>query len=77
VRFLENGSSGPSPAAGPAPYKEAKARAMDDFTRIYAHRVLEMADGNISKAARISGLERVSLQKIIRRLNIDTQRFRS
>jgi len=76
VHFLESGSSDTSPAHGPVPYKEAKARAMDDFTRMYAHKALEMTDGNISKAARLSGLERVSLQKIIRRLNIDPECFR-
>jgi len=58
------------------PYKVAKTRVMDDFTAGYVKAVLHKTGGNISEAARISGLERVSLQKIIRRLNIDVQAFR-
>ena len=58
------------------PYKVAKTRVMDDFTAGYVNAALHKTGGNISEAARISGLERVSLQKIIRRLNIDVQAFR-
>ncbi len=58
------------------PYKEAKARLMNDFTAAYVNNILNKTKGNISKAARISGLERVSLQKIIKRLNIDVDVFR-
>jgi DNA-binding NtrC family response regulator len=76
VRFLESGPTEAHVSQNPVPYKEAKQRAMDDFTRLYAHGVLEISGGNISKAARLSGLERVSLQKIVRRLNIDPERFR-
>jgi DNA-binding NtrC family response regulator len=51
-----------------APYKQAKAHVLGDFTRSYVEQVLEKAGGNVSEAARISGIERVSLQKIIKRL---------
>jgi len=58
-----------SPQAEPlAPYKEAKAHVLDGFTKRYVEQVLEMSGGNISEAARISGIERVSLQKILRRM---------
>ncbi|HCU69810.1 MAG TPA: sigma-54-dependent Fis family transcriptional regulator [Desulfomicrobium sp.] len=53
-----------------APYKDAKSLILDDFTRRYVERLLESTRGNISEAARLSGLERVSLQKILRRLGI-------
>ncbi|WP_419784880.1 sigma-54-dependent transcriptional regulator [Pseudodesulfovibrio sp.] len=49
------------------PYKEAKARVLDEFTRNYVERILDQTGGNISEAARLAGLERVSLQKIIKR----------
>jgi DNA-binding NtrC family response regulator len=49
-------------------YKQAKAQVLDSFTRRYVEQVLEATGGNISEAARISGIERVSLQKIIRRV---------
>ena len=57
-------------------YKEAKERFMEDFTRSYIHRLLEETTGNISLAARMSGLERVSIQKIVRRLGIVAEEFR-
>ncbi|NMC50612.1 MAG: sigma-54-dependent Fis family transcriptional regulator, partial [Desulfovibrio sp.] len=59
----------PSGASDPlAPYKEAKAHVLEGFTRNYVARILEMTGGNISEAARLSGIERVSLQKIIKRI---------
>ncbi|MFO7612386.1 MAG: sigma-54 dependent transcriptional regulator [Clostridia bacterium] len=57
-------------------YREAKERFLDDFTRTYIRQALEHTGGNISQAARLSGLERVSLQKILRRLHIDAGEFR-
>ncbi len=58
------------------PYKEAKARVVQDFTHTYVKELLRRTAGNVSEAARISGLERVSLQKIIKRHNIDAESFR-
>jgi transcriptional regulator with GAF, ATPase, and Fis domain len=55
------------------PYKEAKAKVVEDFTRAYVQDVLSRVGGNVSEAARLSGLERVSLQKIMRRLNIHAE----
>lgn len=57
-------------------YKDAKNRLVDDFTRTYVTELLKKTDGNVSEAARLSGLERVSLQKILRRLSIDASPFR-
>lgn len=53
------------------PYKKAKQLLLDSFTQEYVDQLLHLSEGNISKAARISGLERVSLQKILKRLKID------
>ncbi|MFO7988542.1 MAG: sigma-54-dependent transcriptional regulator [Thermodesulfobacteriota bacterium] len=60
----------------PVPYKIAKKQALDIFSRTYLTRLFEHTHGNISETARISGLERASIQKIIRRLNLDVSRFR-
>jgi DNA-binding NtrC family response regulator len=60
----------------PVPYKTAKKKALDMFSRSYLTRLFELTHGNISETARISGLERVSIQKIIKRLNLDASRFR-
>ena len=62
------GGCGPGSAAPLAPYKQAKAHVVDGFTRRYVEQILETTGGNISEAARISGIERVSLQKIIKRM---------
>ncbi len=59
-----------------APYLEAKARVVDAFTRRYVERLLGQTRGNVSEAARLSGLERVSLQKILRRLGIAAEGYR-
>lgn len=57
-------------------YRDAKERFLDDFTRTYVERLLEQVEGNMSRAARLSGLERASLQKIVRRMGIDATRYR-
>lgn len=59
------------------PYKQAKAAVVDDFTASYVREMLKKTGGNVSEAARLSGLERVSLQKIIKRLGIDAERYRN
>ena len=58
------------------PYKQAKAEVVDNFTRNYVTVLMRKTKGNVSEAARLSGLERVSLQKILKRLNINAQEFR-
>jgi len=58
------------------PYKQAKAEVIDNFTRNYVTVLMRKTKGNISEAARLSGLERVSLQKILKRLNMNAQEFK-
>jgi DNA-binding NtrC family response regulator len=77
VRLAESaGSMEHSIGAETVPFKEAKASVVDEFTGSYVREMLRRTGGNISEAARLSGLERVSLQKIIKRLGIDAERFR-
>ena len=57
-------------------YKDAKKEAMDIFSKNYLIRLFEHTKGNISESSRISGLERASIQKIVKRLNIDMSSFR-
>jgi len=57
-------------------YKDAKKDVVDSFSRDYLYAVLEDTKGNISQASRISGLERMSVQKIIKRLGIDISKFK-
>lgn len=57
-------------------YKDAKKQSLDIFSKNYLSRLFEKTRGNISESSRISGIERASIQKIIRRLDIDISRFR-
>ncbi len=58
------------------PYKEAKERIISDFTCQYVSSLLNSTNGNVTKAAEISGLSRAALQKIMKRLDIKSSRFR-
>lgn len=77
LAFGEGGQGEPSSLCGEVKsYKDAKNALLDAFTRSYIDDVLRRTGGNISEAARVSGIERVSLQKILRRLNMDAAVFR-
>jgi len=58
------------------PYKVAKADVVDRFTREYLRELFPQTRGNISEAARLSGLSRVALQKILARLGEQATNFR-
>ena len=65
------------PEMGLEPYKEAKAAVVHDFTQHYVGMLLRQTKGNVSEAARISGLSRVALQKILARTGESAARFRA
>ena len=65
-----------NPLALDKPYQDLKDRAIESFTRDYLERLLRHTNGNVSAAAHISGMKRQSLQKIIKRYEIDATRFR-
>jgi DNA-binding NtrC family response regulator len=62
--------------AVPSSYKDAKAEIVNAFTQNYIQAVLTLTKGNISEAARISGLSRVALQKILARTGENASRYR-
>ncbi|MFO7750138.1 MAG: histidine kinase dimerization/phospho-acceptor domain-containing protein [Desulfobacteraceae bacterium] len=53
-----------------------KKEALDHFSRNYLDKVFEKTRGNIAETSRISGLERASIQKIVKRLAIDMSLYR-
>jgi len=59
------------------PYKTLKDQVLEQFTTAYVVRLLEETRGNVTLAARISGIQRQSLQKIFKRYNISPDTFRS
>ncbi|HEY1960327.1 MAG TPA: sigma-54 dependent transcriptional regulator [Polyangiaceae bacterium] len=50
------------------PYPEAKKRVLGDFDLAYVREQLRRASGNVSEAARRSGLDRSNFRRILRRL---------
>lgn len=60
----------------PTAYKQAKAEVVDAFTLEYLKGLLTFTKGNVSEAARISGLSRVAVQKILARTGEQAQNFR-
>jgi DNA-binding NtrC family response regulator len=51
------------------PYKDAKERLLHRFTLKYVSDLLEKTNGNVTRAAELSGLSRVAVQKIMLRLD--------
>lgn len=58
------------------PYKNAKERLIRDFTGQYITNLLKKTNGNVTRAAKLSGLSRTALQKIIQRTAIKSTRYR-
>jgi len=59
------------------PYRILKQNVVDAFTVDYLKALLKETKGNISSAARISGIKRQSLQKIIKRYRLSSSSYRS
>jgi DNA-binding NtrC family response regulator len=58
------------------PYKELKEDLIGRFTVSYVHGLLRKTAGNVSEAAHLSRIKRQSLQKILRRYQIDPGEYR-
>jgi DNA-binding NtrC family response regulator len=78
VRLAEPGQNVSSQDDGSAvmAYKDAKAHVVHQFTVGYVRELLKSTGGNVSEAARQSGLSRVALQKILARMEMDPEAFR-
>jgi DNA-binding NtrC family response regulator len=53
------------------PFKLAKQNLVSEFERRYIRRLLAEHGGNISAAARVAGIDRMSIHKLLHRLGID------
>jgi DNA-binding NtrC family response regulator len=60
-----------------AQFKDAKERVLKNFEVQYISHLLRELDGNVSLAARTAGLERQSLQYLIRKHQITVDQFRN
>ena len=57
-------------------FQDAKARAIVDFEKAYLMRVMQIAHGNVTLAAKISGKERRALGKLLQKYRIDKSSYR-
>ncbi len=57
-------------------YREAKEKIVRRFTSAYLTRALEKSDGNVSTAAKESGMDRQAFQRLMRRCHIVSGDFR-
>jgi DNA-binding NtrC family response regulator len=58
-------------------YEEGKKRTVQAFQRRYIERALAECEGNVTAAARECGLTRAALQRIMRSLGLDRDRYRT
>ena len=82
------GDFGCDPSAMPRPerilpelssleYKEARRGVLEEFNVHYITRLLQCSEGNVSLAAKKAGIERQSLQHLMRKYGISAEGFRT
>jgi DNA-binding NtrC family response regulator len=57
------------------PFKDAKENVIEEFERAYVENLLHAHNGNISKAAQHSGIDRRSLHRLLVKHDIDARSF--
>lgn len=57
-------------------FQQAKTDAIYRFEQHYLRQIMQRADGNVTEAARMSGKERRSLGKLLKKYNIDKHDYR-
>ncbi|MDO8948763.1 MAG: sigma-54 dependent transcriptional regulator [Desulfocapsaceae bacterium] len=80
--FEDNGKNGETQSQVPAcvyqlPYRQAKEKVIAPFTSSYLRHCLTGSKGNVSAAAKTSGMERQAFQRLMRRYQIDADTFRT
>jgi len=58
-------------------YRDAKEKVLAPFASSYLNRCLANSKGNVSAAAKFSGMERQAFQRLMRRYEIDANTFRT
>lgn len=83
IQSRDVGLEGDTSAASPLPevprshmYKEAKEDMLQRFNATFIGHLLSQCKGNVTQAAKMCGLERQSLQQIMRRYGIDPKEYR-
>jgi DNA-binding NtrC family response regulator len=58
-------------------FKDAKEQLLENFEREYIGQVLRRCDGNISRAARESGLHRKSIERLVKKYALDARAMKA
>ncbi len=73
ARVQGNQVEAPLPFNEHLSFKDAKEQLLENFEREYLTQVLKRCDGNISRAARESGLHRKSIERLVKKYNLDAR----
>ncbi|QDE65826.1 sigma-54-dependent Fis family transcriptional regulator [Myxococcus xanthus] len=68
---------GPLPFNEHLSFKDAKEQLLENFEREYITSVLTRCEGNLSRAARESGLHRKSIERLVKKYQLDTKGMKS
>ena len=58
-------------------FKDAKEQLLETFEREYISQVLKRCEGNISRAARESGLHRKSIERLVKKYQLDARSMKA
>jgi two-component system, NtrC family, response regulator AlgB len=76
IQTIDVTDNAPVPAASAGRFRDEKRRVVSEFEREYLRRVLEKAEGNMSEAARIAGIDRKNFWVLARRHGLISRRER-
>ncbi len=72
-RFQGQEKQAPVPFNEHLSFKDAKEQLLETFEREYLASILKRCEGNISRAARESGLHRKSIERLVKKYQLDTR----
>ena len=72
-RVLGQVKEGPLPFNEHLSFKDAKEQLLENFEREYITSVLRRCEGNLSRAARESGLHRKSIERLVKKYQLDAK----
>ena len=75
-RMTAQGQKQPLPFNEHLGFHEAKEQLLESFEREYLGALLKRCDGNISRAARESGLHRKSIERLVKKHDLDARQHR-
>ena len=83
VQHLPPRLTGAGPGQQPLPFNEhlgfheAKERLLESFEREYLGALLQRCEGNVSRAARESGLHRKSIERLVKKYELDARQHKA